>query len=133
MAQTDFVSRGQELVTAGQYQEAVKVCRLGLLARPGEVNGRLVLASALLALRRYDEVLAEMRVAIELEPGNAGAHQLRGEALLRKGDPHGAVDALAPSRARRDSIASRTRTGLKCPRNSAGIPPHAAPTAMAKP
>jgi len=95
VAQTDFVSRGQELVTAGQYQEAVKVCRLGLLARPGEVNGRLVLASALLALRRYDEVLAEMRVAIELEPGNAGAHQLRGEALLRKGDPHGAVDALA--------------------------------------
>jgi len=94
VAQTDFVSRGQELVSAGQYQEAVKVCRLGLLARPGEVNGRLVLALALLALRRYDEVLAEMRVAIELEPGNAGAHQLRGEALLRKGDPHGAVDTL---------------------------------------
>ncbi len=87
MAQTDFVSRGQELVTAGQYQEAVKVCRLGLLARPGEVNGRLVLASALLALRRYDEVLAEMRVAIELEPGNAGAHQLRGEAFEVHLDP----------------------------------------------
>ncbi len=94
MAQSDFVGRGQELVTSGQYQEAVKVCRLGLLARPSEVNGRLVLASALLALRRYDEVLAEMRVAAELEPGNAGAHQLRGEALLRKGDPHGAVDTL---------------------------------------
>ena len=98
MAQSDFVSRGQDLVAAGQYQEAVKVCRLGLLARPGEVNGRLVLASALLALRRYDEVLAEMRVAIELEPGNAGAHQLRGEALLRKGDPHGAVDTLTRAR-----------------------------------
>lgn len=98
MAQSDFVSRGQELVTAGQYQEAVKVCRLGLLARPGEVNGRLVLASALLALRRYDEVLAEMRVAIELEPGNAGAHQLRGTALLRKGDPHAAVESLERAR-----------------------------------
>ncbi len=94
MAQSDFVGRGQELVTSGQYQEAVKVCRLGLLARPSEVNGRLVLASALLALRRYDEVLAEMRVAAELEPGNAGAHQLRGEALLRKGDPHAAVESL---------------------------------------
>jgi len=53
-----------------------------------------VLGQALLALRRYDEVLAEMRVASELEPGNAGAHQLRGEALLRKGDPHAAVEAL---------------------------------------
>jgi tetratricopeptide (TPR) repeat protein len=98
VAPSDFVSRGQELVTAGQYQEAVKVCRLGLLARPGEVNGRLVLASALLALRRYDEVLAEMRVAIELEPGNAGGHQLRGTALLRKGDPHAAVECLERAR-----------------------------------
>ncbi len=94
MAQSDFVSRGQELLLAGQYQEAVKVCRLGLLARPTEVHGRLVLAQALLGLRRYDEVLAEMRVAIEVDGHNAGAHQLKGEALLRKGDGFAAVEAL---------------------------------------
>lgn len=94
MAQPDFVSRGQDLVLSGQYQEAVKVCRLGLLARPTDVSGRLVLGQALLALRRYDEVLAEMRVAVELDARNAGAHQLKGEALLRKGDAFAAVDAL---------------------------------------
>ncbi|MBZ0237082.1 MAG: hypothetical protein K8M05_32430, partial [Deltaproteobacteria bacterium] len=94
MAQPDFVSRGQDLVLSGQYQEAVKVCRLGLLARPTDVSGRLVLGQALLALRRYDEVLAEMRVAVELDARNAGAHQLKGEALLRKGDAFAAVDVL---------------------------------------
>lgn len=94
MAQSDFVSRGQDLLKSGQYQEAVKICRLGLLARPTEVHGRLVLAQALLGLRRYDEVLAEMRVAIELDPNNGGAHQLKGEALLRKGDGFAAVEVL---------------------------------------
>jgi tetratricopeptide (TPR) repeat protein len=94
VAPPDFVSRGQDLVLSGQYQEAVKVCRLGLLARPTDVSGRLVLGQALLALRRYDEVLAEMRVAVEIDAHNAGAHQLKGEALLRKGDAFAAVDVL---------------------------------------
>lgn len=98
MPASDFVSRGQALVASGQYQEAVKICRLGLLAKPTDTAGRLVLGQALLALRRYDEVLGEMRVAIDGEPGNAGAHQLRGEALLRKGDGFGAVDALERAR-----------------------------------
>ncbi len=98
MAQPDFVSRGQDLLLAGQYQEAVKICRLGLLARPTDVGGRLVLGQALLALRRHDEVLAEMRVAIEIDARNAGAHQLKGEALLRKGDAFAAVDVLERAR-----------------------------------
>ncbi|HPH70709.1 MAG TPA: hypothetical protein PLF40_33385, partial [Kofleriaceae bacterium] len=81
MSQSDFVSRGSQLVAAGQYQEAVKVCRLGLLGRPTTVEGRIVLGRALLALARFDEVLAEMRVALELDPSAIAAHVLRGEAL----------------------------------------------------
>jgi len=91
----DFVQRGQELVQLGQYQDAVKVCRLGLLAQPTSVDGRLVLANALMALHRYDEVLAEMRVALEVDSSNAYALTLRGEALLRKGDAAQAADVLA--------------------------------------
>ncbi len=94
MAQTDFVNRGQALVTAGQYQEAVKVCRLGLLGRPTAVEGRIVLGQALLALKRYDEVLAEMRVALELDHHSASALALKGEALLRKGDDQGAIEVF---------------------------------------
>jgi tetratricopeptide (TPR) repeat protein len=98
VAPSDFVSRGQGLVAAGQYQEAVKICRLGLLGRPTAIEGRIVLGQALLALRRYDEVLAEMRVALELDANSAQAHLLRGEALLRKGDAVPATEALARAR-----------------------------------
>ncbi|HVV82438.1 MAG TPA: hypothetical protein VHE35_05135, partial [Kofleriaceae bacterium] len=98
MPPTDFVSRGQALIASGQYQEAVKICRLGLLAKPTDLAGRLILGQALLALRRYDEVLAEMRVAIDGDARNAGAHQLRGEAFLRKGDAFAAVESLERAR-----------------------------------
>ena len=98
MSQSDFVTRGQALVSSGQYQEAVKVCRLGLLGRPTTVEGRVVLGQALLALKRYDEVLAEMRVALELDHASHGAQALKGEALLRKGDGAGALDVLGKLR-----------------------------------
>jgi tetratricopeptide (TPR) repeat protein len=98
VSQSDFVSRGQALVAAGQFQEAVKVCRLGLLGRPTTVEGRVVLGQALLALKRFDEVLAEMRVALELDHGSIPAQVLKGEALLRKGDTAAAVETLHAAR-----------------------------------
>jgi tetratricopeptide (TPR) repeat protein len=82
----DFVQRGKVLIVRRQFQEAVKVCRLGLLAHPTYVEGRLVLGMALMALNRHDEVLAEVRVALELDPGNPMAYLLKGEALLHKRD-----------------------------------------------
>jgi predicted Zn-dependent protease len=98
VSQSDFVTRGQALVSSGQYQEAVKVCRLGLLGRPTTVEGRVVLGTALLALKRYDEVLAEMRVALELDHASVAAQILKGEALLKKGDGHGALEVLTKLR-----------------------------------
>jgi predicted Zn-dependent protease len=98
VSQSDFVSRGQALVGAGQFQEAVKVCRLGLLGRPTTVEGRVVLGQALLALKRFDEVLAEMRVALELDHSSIPAQILKAEALLRKGDTAAAVETLHAAR-----------------------------------
>jgi tetratricopeptide (TPR) repeat protein len=98
VSQSDFVSRGQALVAAGQFQEAVKVCRLGLLGRPTSLEGRLVLGQALLALKRYDEVLAEMRAALEFDNASLAAQVLRAEALLRKGDVAPAIEALHKAR-----------------------------------
>ena len=98
MSQSDFVSRGQALVAAGQFQEAVKVCRLGLLGRPTTVEGRVVLGQALLSLKRFDEVLAEMRVALELDHTSVQAQVLKAEALLRKGDVAPAIEELHKAR-----------------------------------
>ena len=122
MSPSDFVSRGQSLLAAGQYQEAVKICRLGLLGRPSAVEGRVVLGQALLALRRYDEVLAEMRVALELDPNIAAAHHLKGEALLRKGDAVAAIEALARAKqlAPSDPLVSALLKEAELARDGAG-------------
>ncbi|MBP6836263.1 MAG: tetratricopeptide repeat protein [Kofleriaceae bacterium] len=98
MAQSDFVKRGRALLASGQHQEAVKICRLGLLGQPTAVEGRVLLGQALMALRRYDEVLAEMRVALEIDHTSGPAYHLKGEALLRKGDAFAAAEALGQAK-----------------------------------
>jgi tetratricopeptide (TPR) repeat protein len=128
VSQSDFVTRGQALVSSGQYQEAVKVCRLGLLGRPTTVEGRIVLGQALLALKRYDEVLAEMRVALELDHASIIAQTLKGEALLRKGDGQGAADVLqrvrglAPTDPRIANLLAEAEELTGRPRRSASHP-----------
>jgi tetratricopeptide (TPR) repeat protein len=95
---SEFVLQAQELIARRQYQEAVKVCRLGLLQHPGVVEARVLLGQALMALGRHDEVLGEMRVAIEANPASATAYLLKGEALYLKGDYEDAEDALKEAR-----------------------------------
>jgi tetratricopeptide (TPR) repeat protein len=90
----DFVQRGKVSIVRRQYADAVKICRLGLLAHPTLVEGRLVLGMALSALERWDEVLAEMRVALELDAASALGWLLKGEALVGKGDYVQAEQAL---------------------------------------
>jgi tetratricopeptide (TPR) repeat protein len=94
----EFIQRGKVLIVRRQYQEAVKVCRLGLLAHPTYIEGRLVLGMALMALSRHDEVLGEMRVALELAPENPMAHLLKGEALYHKRDFEQSLEVLERAR-----------------------------------
>ena len=91
---SEFVHSGRRLIANRKFQEAVKVCRLGLLKDPACLEGRLVLAQALMSLARYDEVLAEARAALELDPGAPKGTILLGEALFFKGAYAQARDAL---------------------------------------
>ncbi|MDQ3336892.1 MAG: tetratricopeptide repeat protein [Myxococcota bacterium] len=106
----------------------MKVCRLGLLGRPTTVEGRVVLGQALLALKRFDEVLAEMRVALELDHTSIAAQVLKGEAMLRKGDSLGAIEVfqrvrtLAPTDTRVAQLLEEAERALGRPRMSAVHP-----------
>ncbi len=82
----DFVQRARVAIVRRQYAEAIKICRLGLLGQPALLEGRLVLGMALIAQGRHDEVLQEMRVALETDPQSALGWLMKGEALVGKRD-----------------------------------------------
>jgi len=83
-APDDFVRRAVILFGEKRFSEAVKICRLGLLADPRRLDGRLVLGRALMALGAHDDVLAEMTATLEQDPDNYRALLLKAEALVRK-------------------------------------------------
>lgn len=112
MAPVDFVSKARGLLAAGQHQEAVKACRIGLLGQPGSIDGRVVLGQALAALGRHDEALAEMHAVLGMDPRNA-------EALALRTQTEAAV--LAASRA------------AAAPASPAPTPPAPAPVVTARP
>ena len=82
----DFVQRAMVLYGQKRLQEVVKVCRLGLLADPRRLDGRLVLGRALMALCNYDDVLAEASAILQQDPDNYRALMLKAESLVRMKD-----------------------------------------------
>lgn len=90
----DLTARAKKLISERRYPEAVRVCRRVLLSRPDEVDVRLLLGIALLALRRYDEVRVEMMALARKVPNSVAVHRLLGEAYLRSGQPERAKQSL---------------------------------------
>jgi len=81
----DFVQRAVTLFGEKRFTESVRVCRLGLLADPRRLDGRLVLSRALMAIKKYEDVLAEVTAVLEQDPDNYRALLLKAEALVRLG------------------------------------------------
>lgn len=83
--QESFSYRAKVLITQRRYQEAIDLCREGLAAAPDDMEGKVLLGMALLALRQYDQVCREIEPLTDAEPSHALAHRLLGEAHLRLG------------------------------------------------
>ncbi len=127
----DFAKRGRESVERGAYAEAVRVCRLGLVTSPHDVDGRLVLGEALFALERYNEVLVEMRTLLEDDPHNPDAMVLKGRSLLAKGDALRALEWLRRARAlspRNDEIDRFLREAEASAVRNGSLPTRAPPS-----
>ncbi|MGE3628487.1 MAG: tetratricopeptide repeat protein, partial [Sandaracinaceae bacterium] len=90
----ELTDRAKLLISERRYQEAVRACRRALLSKPDQVEMRLLLGEALLALERYDEVRIEMMALARRAPDNAAVHRLLGEAYLRDHRPTQAIEAL---------------------------------------
>jgi Tfp pilus assembly protein PilF len=81
-----FAQLAEEYRRAGDFEQAVRVCRTGLERHPTYVSARVTLGRALLELERFDEAQAELDQVVRSAPGNLAA--IRGLAKIhqRRGD-----------------------------------------------
>ncbi len=106
----EFVVKSQSLVTEGNYVEALRICRVGLLADPNSLLGRLVMAQALLGLDRPEDAILEVRRVLDQQATNGDALTIEGEIFLHQGKP---AKALASLELAKDTGASSGKlTGL---------------------
>jgi len=77
---------------AGEYDEAIELCRNGLVHHPNHSTGHLLYAMALSAAGREEDATRELKEVVHLDPGNRMAIQRLGESY-RKAAEAGTVTA----------------------------------------
>lgn len=75
-----FAPLAEELRKAGEYDEAVRVCKAGLEHHPAYLSARVTMGRALLELQRYSEARTELECVLQSAPDNLlaqkGMHEL---------------------------------------------------------
>jgi len=68
-----FAQLAEEHRRAGQFEDAVRVCRDGLAQHPAYLSARITLGRALLEMGRYDEAVTEFEYVLKAAPDNLTA------------------------------------------------------------
>jgi predicted Zn-dependent protease len=68
-----FAQLAEEHRRAGQFEEAVRVCRAGLAQHPAYLSARITLGRALLEMGRLDEAAVEFDYVLKAAPDNLTA------------------------------------------------------------
>jgi len=87
-----FAQLAEEYRRAGQYTEAIEVCRAGLAVHPGYLSARVTLGRALLELGQVDDAQRELELVLKSAPENLAAIRGLAEIHHRRGE---LVEALA--------------------------------------
>jgi tetratricopeptide (TPR) repeat protein len=81
-----FAQLAEEYRRAGNFDDAVDVCRAGLERHPSYLSARVTLGRALIELERFDEAEAELNVVLQSAPENLAAIRGLAEIHQRRGD-----------------------------------------------
>ena len=93
-----FAQLAEEHRRAGDFEEAVRVCRAGLAQHPAYLSAHVTLGRALMELREYDEAEAEFKRVLAAAPDNLIALRSMAELHQRRADaPAPAEDESAPT------------------------------------
>ncbi len=80
-----FAQLAEECRRAGEFQQAVDVCRAGLELHPGYLSARVTLGRALAELDQMDAAQGELEVVLKGAPDNLAAIRALAEILHRRG------------------------------------------------
>jgi tetratricopeptide (TPR) repeat protein len=84
-ASSSFADLAEELRRAGSTDEAIDVCRSGLVHHPDDLAARVTLGRALIEAGRLDEAFAELTSVLDAAPGNLPAIRALAEIYQRRG------------------------------------------------
>ena len=105
-----FAQLAEEYRRAGDFEQAVRVCRTGLEQHPTYLSARVTLGRALLELEQFDEARAELDQVIRAAPDNLAAIRGLAEIHQRRGELDDAAKTFSPAHATaRDDAAARRR------------------------
>jgi len=80
-----FAQLAEECRRAGEFQQAVDVCRAGLELHPGYLSARVTLGRALAELDQMDAAQGELEVVVKGAPDNLAAVRALADILHRRG------------------------------------------------
>ncbi len=101
-----FAQLAEEYRRAGDFEQAVRVCRTGLEQHPTYLSARVTLGRALVELEQFDEARAELEYVVQTAPDNLAAIRALAEIHQRHGEfdeslkQFSTADAIARDEAR---------------------------------
>jgi tetratricopeptide (TPR) repeat protein len=121
-----FAQLAEECRRAGQFQEAVDVCRAGLKLHPGYLSARVTLGRALIELNELETALTELTTVLKSAPENLAAIRGVAEIHHRRNDLPAALGQYraALALARNDPDLQRTVDELAREIEPPPPPPH---------
>jgi tetratricopeptide (TPR) repeat protein len=78
----------------GLFDEALNICRRGVMMHPDFSSGRVAFAKVLIDRKQYSAAIDQLVKAIDLSPDNLLAHSLIGESWLALRNPKEALKAF---------------------------------------
>jgi tetratricopeptide (TPR) repeat protein len=89
-----FAQLAEEYRRIGDYVEAVKICRDGLVRHPGYLSAQVTLGRALVELKNFDEARIQLEAVLKVAPDNLAAIRALAEIHQQTGEVAETVEAV---------------------------------------
>lgn len=93
-ASRHFVALGDAYLQLGRARDAIQIGARGLQGDPANIDGRMMVSRALVALHQWKQAQAELLKVVKGDKQNSDGFRLLGEVLMRRADYERALPVL---------------------------------------